>query len=263
MIGVGGPRCRSLCCSPDKVRSLPAPARPGSTIRPGRSSPRSRPSPTGRSPRCCSTHRPSTLATTDAAQLATLTLSLVAWEAARPGLAPRRRCLRRPLARARSRRSSRPARSSATEGIALAVARADACRRCDDDRPGRLAALLGRHARAGGAGLRRGAGGVLGRQRQRPWPGGDRWDARGPRRRHRRGPGARRAQGDAARRRRRVPHPVAGPGGRSTGAGRWPPPRSAPPTTPIVDNTEARPRTDGAGLARAARPPPRRAGAVA
>lgn len=82
------------------------------------------------------------LATTDAAQIATLTLSLVAWEALAPALAEP------PAAFAGHSLGQVTALIAAGaidryEGIALAVARADACRACDDERPGRLAALLG------------------------------------------------------------------------------------------------------------------------
>lgn len=82
------------------------------------------------------------LASTDAAQIATLTLSLVAWEALRPALD------QAPGAVAGHSLGQITALIAAgtvprTEGIALAVARADACRACDDERPGRLAALLG------------------------------------------------------------------------------------------------------------------------
>lgn len=80
------------------------------------------------------------LATTDAAQLATFALSLVAWEAARDGLDPAAfagHSLGQITALVASGAVDR------AEGIALAVARADACRACDDARPGRLVALLG------------------------------------------------------------------------------------------------------------------------
>lgn len=82
------------------------------------------------------------LATTDAAQLATFTLSLVAWEALRPTLDEA------PAAFAGHSLGQITALVAAgvvprAEGIALAVARADACRACDDEQPGRLAALLG------------------------------------------------------------------------------------------------------------------------
>ena len=82
------------------------------------------------------------LASTDAAQIATLTLSLVAWEALAPRLPEP------PVAFAGHSLGQVTALIAAgavdrTEGIALAVARADACRACDDEQPGRLAALLG------------------------------------------------------------------------------------------------------------------------
>lgn len=83
------------------------------------------------------------LATTDAAQIATLTLSLVAWEALRPALGDDG-----PVAFAGHSLGQVTALIAAgaverSAGIALAVARADACRACDDATPGRLAALLG------------------------------------------------------------------------------------------------------------------------
>jgi [acyl-carrier-protein] S-malonyltransferase len=86
--------------------------------------------------------RDSALATTDAAQIATLTLSLVAWKALEPVLEVP------PVAYAGHSLGQITALIAAgavdrAEGIALAVARADACRACDDERPGRLAALLG------------------------------------------------------------------------------------------------------------------------
>jgi [acyl-carrier-protein] S-malonyltransferase len=82
------------------------------------------------------------LATTDAAQIATLTLSLVAWEALAAALTEA------PLAFAGHSLGQVTALIAAgalrrDEGIALAVARADACRASDDEQPGRLAALLG------------------------------------------------------------------------------------------------------------------------
>jgi [acyl-carrier-protein] S-malonyltransferase len=82
------------------------------------------------------------LTRTDAAQLATLTLSLVAWEALRESLDEA------PVAMAGHSLGQVTALIAAgavprTEGIALAVARADACRASDDANPGRLAALLG------------------------------------------------------------------------------------------------------------------------
>ena len=83
------------------------------------------------------------LATTDAAQIATLTLSLVAWEALRPRL-PEGETVAfagHSLGQVTALIAAGAVERSA--GIALAVARADACRACDDATPGRLAALLG------------------------------------------------------------------------------------------------------------------------
>ena len=82
------------------------------------------------------------LARTDAAQLATLTLSLVAWETLRDSLEEV------PSAFAGHSLGQITALIAAgavgrEAGIALAVARADACRASDDAHPGRLAALLG------------------------------------------------------------------------------------------------------------------------
>jgi [acyl-carrier-protein] S-malonyltransferase len=82
------------------------------------------------------------LATTDVAQIATLALSLVAWEVVGPRLegdlvAVAGHSLGQLTALVATGAVPR------TEGIALAVARADACRASDDARPGRLAALLG------------------------------------------------------------------------------------------------------------------------
>jgi [acyl-carrier-protein] S-malonyltransferase len=82
------------------------------------------------------------LTRTDAAQLATLTLSLVAWEALRGSLDED------PVAMAGHSLGQITALIASgalarEEGIALAVARADACRDSDDASPGRLAALLG------------------------------------------------------------------------------------------------------------------------
>lgn len=82
------------------------------------------------------------LATTDAAQIATLTLSLVAWEALAPRLdGPPAAFAGHSLGQITALIASGAV--ARAEGIALAVARADACRACDDQRPGRLAALLG------------------------------------------------------------------------------------------------------------------------
>jgi len=82
------------------------------------------------------------LATTDAAQIATLALSLMAWDAlgrvlGEPPTAFAGHSLGQVTALIAAGAVDR------AEGIALAVARADACRACDDERPGRLAALLG------------------------------------------------------------------------------------------------------------------------
>jgi [acyl-carrier-protein] S-malonyltransferase len=82
------------------------------------------------------------LARTDAAQIATLTLSLMAWDALsgvldEPPVAMAGHSLGQVTALIAAGALARE------EGIALAVARADACRACDDLRPGRLAALLG------------------------------------------------------------------------------------------------------------------------
>ena len=82
------------------------------------------------------------LATTDAAQIATLTLSLMAWDALAPTLpAPPVAFAGHSLGQVTALIASGTV--DRTEGIALAVARADACRACDDAQPGRLAALLG------------------------------------------------------------------------------------------------------------------------
>jgi [acyl-carrier-protein] S-malonyltransferase len=82
------------------------------------------------------------LGRTDAAQIATLTLSLVAWDALADRLGEA------PVAFAGHSLGQVTALIAAgaverQQGIALAVARADACRAADDARPGRLAALLG------------------------------------------------------------------------------------------------------------------------
>ena len=83
------------------------------------------------------------LRTTDAAQLATLALSLVAWEAVRPSVEAEG-----VVAVAGHSLGQVTALLVAgvvdfDAGVRLAVARADACRAADDARPGRLAALLG------------------------------------------------------------------------------------------------------------------------
>jgi len=79
------------------------------------------------------------LRTTDAAQLATLTLGLVAWEAmaGRDVAAVAGHSLGQVTALIAA------GAVSFDDGVRLAVARADACRAADDARPGRLAALLG------------------------------------------------------------------------------------------------------------------------
>lgn len=82
------------------------------------------------------------LRTTDAAQLATLALSLVAWEAVRASIEDD------VVAVAGHSLGQITALLVAgavdfEAGVRLAVARADACRAADDRRPGRLAALLG------------------------------------------------------------------------------------------------------------------------
>src|SRR5687767_13911987 len=83
------------------------------------------------------------LATTDAAQLATLALSLVAWEAVRPFA--EERGIAGFAGHSLGQITALLASCAVEEapGLALAVARADACRAADDARPGRLAALLG------------------------------------------------------------------------------------------------------------------------
>lgn len=82
------------------------------------------------------------LRTTDAAQLATLALSLVAWEAVRADIEAD------VVAVAGHSLGQITALIVAgavgfDDGVRLAAARADACRAADDARPGRLAALLG------------------------------------------------------------------------------------------------------------------------
>jgi [acyl-carrier-protein] S-malonyltransferase len=82
------------------------------------------------------------LATTDAAQLATLTLSLVAWEALQDALGDDVVAF---AGHSLGQITALVASGAVAfdEGIALAAARADATRAADDERPGRLAALLG------------------------------------------------------------------------------------------------------------------------
>lgn len=83
------------------------------------------------------------LAPTDAAQLATLTLSLVAWDAVRRALGDE------PVAAFAGHSLGQVTALLASgalplaEGVAFAAARADATCAADHDRPGRLAALLG------------------------------------------------------------------------------------------------------------------------
>ena len=79
------------------------------------------------------------LRTTDAAQLATLTLSLVAWEA----LGPRDVAAVAGHSLGQVTALIAAGAVSFDDGVRLAVARADACRAADDANPGRLAALLG------------------------------------------------------------------------------------------------------------------------
>lgn len=82
------------------------------------------------------------LARTDAAQIATLTLSLVAWQALAERLdEPPAAFAGHSLGQVTALIASGAVERA--EGIALAVARADACRASDDAQPGRLAALLG------------------------------------------------------------------------------------------------------------------------
>lgn len=82
------------------------------------------------------------LSRTDVAQIATLTLSLVAWDAVSRKLSvPPSAFAGHSLGQITALVASGAVDRAA--GIALAVARADACRAVDDERPGRLAALLG------------------------------------------------------------------------------------------------------------------------
>jgi [acyl-carrier-protein] S-malonyltransferase len=85
----------------------------------------------------------STLRTTDAAQLATLTLSLVAWEAVRPAVESEGVVAVAGHSLGQITALLIAGAVDFDEGVRLAVARADACRAADDARPGRLAALLG------------------------------------------------------------------------------------------------------------------------
>ena len=79
------------------------------------------------------------LRTTDAAQLATLTLGLVAWEA----LAGRDVAAVAGHSLGQVTALIAAGAVSFDDGVRLATARADACRAADDANPGRLAALLG------------------------------------------------------------------------------------------------------------------------
>jgi [acyl-carrier-protein] S-malonyltransferase len=83
------------------------------------------------------------LRTTDAAQLATLTLSLVAWEAARPAIESEGLAAVAGHSLGQITALLIAGVVSFDDGVRLAVARADACRAADDATPGRLAALLG------------------------------------------------------------------------------------------------------------------------
>lgn len=83
------------------------------------------------------------LRTTDAAQLATLTLSLVAWEALRPTLADGEVVAVSGHSLGQITALLVAGAVGFDDGVRLAVARADACRAADDATPGRLAALLG------------------------------------------------------------------------------------------------------------------------
>jgi [acyl-carrier-protein] S-malonyltransferase len=83
------------------------------------------------------------LATTDAAQLATLTLSLVAWEALRPALDAEDVAAFAGHSLGQITALIASGVLAFDEGVALAAARADATRAADDATPGRLAALLG------------------------------------------------------------------------------------------------------------------------
>jgi len=83
------------------------------------------------------------LRATDAAQLATLTLSLVAWEAVRPTLAEGEVVAVAGHSLGQITALLVAGAVSFEDGVRLAVARADACRAADDATPGRLAALLG------------------------------------------------------------------------------------------------------------------------
>jgi len=83
------------------------------------------------------------LRTTDAAQLATLTLSLVAWEAVRPVVEDQKVVAFAGHSLGQITALLVAGAVGFDDGVRLAVARADACRAADDAAPGRLAALLG------------------------------------------------------------------------------------------------------------------------
>jgi [acyl-carrier-protein] S-malonyltransferase len=83
------------------------------------------------------------LATTDAAQLATLTLSLVAWEALQGAFGDNDVVAFAGHSLGQVTALVASGAVGFDEGIALAAARADATRAADDQRPGRLVALLG------------------------------------------------------------------------------------------------------------------------
>ncbi len=83
------------------------------------------------------------LRTTDAAQLATLALSLVAWEAVRPAVEAEGLAAVAGHSLGQVTALLVAGAVGFDEGVQLAAARADACRAADDATPGRLAALLG------------------------------------------------------------------------------------------------------------------------
>ena len=94
------------------------------------------------------------------------------------------------------------------EGVRFAARRAELTQAAADAHPGRMAALLGRDARAGRGRVRGRARRVLGRERQRTGPGRDRGHSRGARAGFGAGEGARRQASHSAQRGRRVPHTV-------------------------------------------------------